>query len=117
MVDGVFTPAIVESYRKATLTRWATQLVERIIPENVRIIRSFARLEGENPLDRQRWQKIDELARRLIRDDVDSRSLCTRIREAVARSDLATASALQLEMKRAMGELSRLYRLYRSNLA
>lgn len=116
MADSVFTPSIVESYRKATVTHWVTQLVERVIPENVRTIRSMTRLEGENALDRQRWERIEGLACQLIRDDIDSQSLFTRIRQAVAQQDYLTVSALQLEMGRAMRELSQLYRLYRSNL-
>ncbi len=114
--DNVFTPAIVSSYRQATLTRWTMELVNRILPENARLIHACRRLEGENALDRQRWNRIEELARKLMRDDVDARSVFTRIREAVAQQDLAGASALQIEMGRLMRELLQIYRLYRANL-
>ena len=49
--DGVFSPEMLASYRAATLLRWATELTDRIIPENARSVHGCARLPGENRLD------------------------------------------------------------------
>jgi glutamine synthetase len=114
--DGVFTPAMIESYRRATLTRWMTELPNRIIPENAKIARGCVRLDGENALDGQRWKAIQALKEELTRDDVGRPSLFTRIREGVTRQDYPTVSALQLEMARKMQELVALYALYRRNI-
>jgi glutamine synthetase len=114
--DGVFTPAMIESYRRATLTRWMTELPNRIIPENAKIARGCVRLEGENALDGQRWKAIHALKEELTRDDVERQSLFTRIREGVTRQDFPTVSVLQLEMARKMQELIGLYALYRRNI-
>jgi glutamine synthetase len=114
--DGVFSAKILDSYRQATLTRWTMELVNRIIPENARFIRTCTRLEGENALDADRWARIHELAQELMRDDVGRLSVFTRIREAVERKDLKAASELQTSLAAKMKELVQLYQLYRRNL-
>jgi glutamine synthetase len=114
--DGVFAPAILDSYRKATLLRWTMELSNRIIPENAKLVRACERLEGENKLDAQRWRKIQALKDGLARDQVGAKSAFTRVREAVARQDYAKASDLQLEMARRMKQLTTLYQAYRHNI-
>jgi glutamine synthetase len=114
--DGVFAPAILDSYRKATLLRWTMELSNRIIPENAKLVKACERLEGENKLDAQRWRKIQALKDGLARDQVGAKSAFTRVREAVARQDYAKASDLQLEMARRMKELTALYQAYRQNI-
>ncbi len=114
--DGVFAPQLIESYRKAALLRWTMELSSRIVPNNAKIVHACVRLQGENRLDRQRWRRIEALRQQLARDDVGSKSLFTRIREAVAAGEHAAVSALQIEMAARMSELTGLYRLYRRNI-
>ena len=114
--DGVFTGEVLDSYRKAMLTRWNMELSNRIIPENAKTVRACVRLEGENRLDASRWERIQALKEELARDDVDRKSVFTRIREAVAAGEPAAASKLQLEMAGSMKELTGLYQLYRRNI-
>jgi len=114
--DGVFSAEVLASYRAATLLRWSLELTDRIIPENARVVRSCARLPGENRLDAQRWAAIQSLKEELARDDVDRTSIFTRIRQGVAAGDLAKVSGLQLEMAAKMQSLAELYRAYRRNI-
>jgi glutamine synthetase len=115
--DEVFSPAIIGAYRKACLTRWAMELYNRIIPDSAEFVRSCVRLhEAGNDLDEQRWVNIQSLRQRLLRDEVDRKSIFTEIREAIDRQDYAQTSALQLEMGRLMHELQTLYRSYRRNI-
>ena len=114
--DGVFSPEVLASYRTATLLRWATELNNRVIPENARSVHVCVRLPGENALDAGRWTPIQAHKEELARDDVHRTSIFTRIRAAVAAADYATVSALQLEMAERMEHLDALYRLYKRNL-
>jgi glutamine synthetase len=114
--DGVFSAEMVGSYRAATLLRWATELTDRVIPENARVVHACVRLPGENRLDEGRWATIQEHKDGLARDDVDRTSIFTRIRSAVASGDYAAVSALQVEMAERVSELAALYRLYRQNI-
>lgn len=114
--DGVFTPEIIASYREAALLRWTMELSSRIVPDNARIVHGCVRLQGENRLDKERWQRIEALRQELARDDVGVKSLFTRVREAVAAGEHAALSALQIEMAAKMAELTGLYRLYRRNI-
>ncbi|MBN2369390.1 MAG: glutamine synthetase [Vicinamibacteria bacterium] len=115
--DGVFTGQILDAYRSATLGRWAAELVNRIIPENADFVRGCVRLaENHNPLDEQRFETVQSLRQRLMRDDLDRTSLFTDIREATARGDYEAASRLQIEMRDLMTSLRSVYQLYRRNL-
>jgi glutamine synthetase len=113
---GVFSKAMLDSYRAATLLRWTTELSNRIVPENAKIVLSCSRLKGENRLDTERWSRISELREGLARDDVDRPSLFSRIRDAVSRGEHGAVSELQLEMTEKMAELVGLYQLYRRNI-
>ncbi|MCX7029813.1 MAG: glutamine synthetase, partial [Spirochaetes bacterium] len=114
--DDVFSAEMLASYRTATLLRWATELADRVIPENARVVHACVRLPGENRLDEGRWATIQEHKDELARDDVDRTSIFTRIRTAVAADDYAAVSALQIEMAERVSELTGLYRLYRRNI-
>jgi glutamine synthetase len=115
--DGVFTQPILDSYKKATLTRWTAELYNRIIPANAEFVRACVRLHhADNELDEQRWIKIQTLRQRSARDEVKDKSVFTAIREAIDRQEYRRASELQLRMVRMMQELRQLYQEYRRNI-
>ncbi len=116
MADGVFSPEILDSYRRATLLRWTMELSNRIVPDNARVVKACERLKGENKLDAKRWRKIQALKDELARDEVGERSVFTRVRQAVGDGDFQKVSDLQLAMARKMKELTALYRDYRRNI-
>ena len=80
------------------------------------MVRACVRLQGENRLDAQRWEQIQAIKDDLARDDIDRKSVFTRIRDAVAAKEYAAASDLQCDMQRRMEELAALYHLYRRNI-
>ncbi|MBN1568305.1 MAG: glutamine synthetase [Acidobacteria bacterium] len=115
--DNVFSPEVLYSYRHAMLLHWMTELSDRLVPENAKAVHACVRLPGENRLDAQRWEKIQELKDDLARDDVDRISVFHRIRNAAACKDYASVSALRLEMSKKMKELTDLYQQYKQNIA
>nr|WP_129600448.1 glutamine synthetase [Anaerophilus nitritogenes] len=117
--DNVFNEDIINSYKTAILTQWATELYNRIIPENMEIVRSCKKIhqnENVSDLDVVNWEKINYLRYKLMKDNLNKKSLFTQIREAINEKDYATVSNLQLKMRRKINELSELYALYKRNL-
>ncbi|MFU0825658.1 glutamine synthetase [Clostridium sp.] len=116
---NVFTDKIIESYKSAVKDRWITEIKGRIIPHYVDEIRSFKILHDTSKaldIDVTRWQKVNELRLYLMKDCYSSKSLFTRIKEAVESKDYATVSNLQIEMESKMIELRELYHDYTRNL-
>lgn len=119
LAGGVFDDRIIASYSLAARIRWITELCNRIIPENLDLIKSFKQLhqsETAADLDQVRWSRIDELRHYLAKDTLTSKSLFTRIKDAIEQSDFDTVSCLQLEMAEKMAELKKLYTLYSRNI-
>lgn len=116
---NVFSNKVIDSYSQAALIRWKTELSNRIIPDNIDFIRSLVKLhqhEDNSNLDELRWNKINELRIKLMKDTFERKSLFTRIREALELCDYDLASQLQLEMANLMSELKALYTAYKRNI-
>ncbi|KXG75425.1 type I glutamate--ammonia ligase [Thermotalea metallivorans] len=116
---NVFSEKIIHSYKVAILTQWATELTQRLIPDNMDFVRSCKKLHGSenvSDLDVVNWEKVNQLRNYLMKDSLSQKSLFTQIREAIEAADYDTASKLQLEMNQAMGTLKNLYAIYRRNL-
>lgn len=118
--DGdVFEKDILESYGKSILIQWMMELCERIILENMQIVRECVKCHkhgSHNDYDEERWNAIDSLRHYLMKDSQKDRSLFTRIREAMNEKDYEMVSALQLEMSSKVSLLSKLYAEYKRNL-
>jgi len=117
--SGVLTPKIVESYRQAMLLMWITELKDRIIPDNMEIVRSCRPKHDPSDcseVDIIAWKQVQDLRVRLLQDQPDQPSLFSRIRKAIEAKDYETVSNLQLEMNRLMKELHHLYHDYLRNL-
>ncbi|MCT4606994.1 MAG: glutamine synthetase [Marinisporobacter sp.] len=115
----VFSQEIINSYTVATLNQWATELYNRIIPNNREFVRNCVKLHGaENvtDLDVVNWEKINQLRCYLMKDSLDHKSLFTRIREAIETKEYDEVSRLQLEMDCRMKTLESLYTEYKKNL-
>ncbi len=115
----VFEEDIIKSYIKATRLQWTLELCERIISENIDFVRSCVKLHSSEDFtdyDQQLWTKINDIRHYLAKDSISSKSLFTRIRQAVEREDFDTASRLQLEMAEKIHELQKLYTAYKRNI-
>ena len=117
--NNVFTDRIIASYKSYMLSEWSIELKDRIIPEHVSTIRRFSKLHTEEEitdLDIVNWEKIKTIKHHLMKDSLTSKSLFTRIKEALFDENYSLASLLQIEMNAQMTLLTRMYLDYRRNL-
>ena len=117
---GVFTDKILHSYREAMLSHWVTELKERVIHENVEIVRSCRKIhdvwDSANKVDEDRWAYIQGLRMDLAKETVAKRSLFNRLRDAIESGEFDEVSRMQMEMNAKMAELRAAYAEYVKNL-
>lgn len=117
--NNVFTDKIIASYKSYMLSEWSIELKDRIIPTHVSTIRRLKKLHGNDEisdLDIVSWEKIKTLKHHLMKDSLSSKSLFTRIKDALADGNYSLASLLQIEMNAQMTILTKMYLDYRRNL-
>ena len=115
----IFRKELIDGFVEGALVRWRTELIQRIIPENLAIVRDCKCLhtaETAVDLDLYSWKKINALRLLLAKDTVGQKSLFGRINEAVKNGEFETVSELQIEMAVKMAELKALYVDYRKNM-
>lgn len=116
---NVFSDKLIDSYKTTVNRRWITEITSRIIPNYSALIRNYKMLHDVSKaqdIDVTRWQKVNELRLYLMKDSYSTKSLFTKIYEAVEAEDFATVSSLQIEMDDKIGELKALYADYTRNL-
>lgn len=115
---GALRDQIIEAFRAGALTRWKTELIARIIPENRDIVRAAkeAKTDFVTDLDSYNWNKINGIRSYLAKDSIDEKSLFTLLINALNEGDYATASGLQVEMYDKVEELKSLYDAYVKNM-
>lgn len=116
--SGAMTNAIMDAFVAGSLIRWETELLNRLIPENLSIVRECKPIHGSdaNDQDLALWRRVQTLREYLAKDSVEEKSLFTLIREAFAQGDKDTASGLQVEMYNKMEELKVAYKVYTDNI-
>jgi len=118
MHNDVFEERIILSYRETILQRWINELLGRIIPHNMEIVRECKKSHTEeemSDLDVVVWNKINNIRWFLMKDCVDKTSIFTRIRNALNNKDYNLASDLQIEMTEKIVELKELFSAYKKN--
>ncbi|MGV8145915.1 MAG: glutamine synthetase [Alkaliphilus sp.] len=116
---NVFSEKIIESYRKAMLEQWITELVGRIIPINIDVVRRCKKIQqnsAETDIDMTNWEKVNSLRNYLMKDTFETKSLFTRTKEALKEENYDLASTLQIEMSSKITKLKLAYVNYRKNL-
>ena len=116
--SGALRPQIVNAFKTGALLRWKTELIARILPEMRKIVRRSRKIETDFKTDQDsyNWNKIAKLRADLAKDSIDSKSLFTRLTNALNDGDYKTASALQVEIFDKVEELKHLYDAYERNL-
>jgi glutamine synthetase len=116
--QGAFTEDLIKSYKMVILDKWANELVGRIIPNNVEILRSFKKLHTDlaTDLDVINWEKINTMRVELMKDSTSKLSLFTTITNAIKLKDYKTASEKQKEMNDKMTLIRSKYTEYRRNI-
>jgi len=112
--DNVFASDIIFGYKLSLLDRWVTELLGRVIPTNLNIVRQCRQIPSHD--DTGLWQKIHSLRLYLAKDTPDAPCLFTRIRRALATKDYSLASCLQLELSVKITFLGDLYMQYTRNI-
>ena len=115
---GALRQQILDAFRAGALTRWKTELISRIIPENRDIVRQAREIKSDFVTDQDayNWNKIENLRTHLAKDSIDEKSLFTLLIDALNQGDYAAASGLQVEMYDRMEELKTLYDSYQKNM-
>ena len=119
MEGDVLDERLVKSFTTAVTNRWVTEILNRLLPENMDIVRKCRAVHSRqkaHDLDITYWEQVDHLRQYLMKDTYNSKSLFTRVREAAKIKDYATLSQLQKEMADKMHELKELYCEYKRNL-
>ncbi|WP_110956167.1 type I glutamate--ammonia ligase [Anaerosinus massiliensis] len=115
---GALRPEIIDAFVAGALLRWKTELISRIIPENLGIVRACKEIEADYTTDQDcyMWNKVNELRCYLAKDSLEEKCLFTLLSEALTEEDYATASGLQVEMYDRIQELKSLYAAYKKNI-
>lgn len=108
--------AIVDSFLTSIIYRWENELIDRLIPEAERSVKSYKKLEHEDAIDEERWASIQEKRLNLAKDTKEISCICTRLKEALEANDYDLASDLQLTMAREVEKLAEEYRVYALNI-
>lgn len=117
--DGIFDDRTIESYREAILALWAMELHNRIIPNNMDLVRECRKLHQDDDctdFDLQNWKQIQELRVYLGQDEIVNKSLLTRVKQALDKGDYQLASDLQKEMQAKVEQMMDTYTEYKKNL-
>ncbi len=119
LIEGnVMNDKLLNSYSLAITSRWASEVIHRLVPDYINIVRACKQLHDlqANELDMMAWAKVNNLRHYLMKDTSTSVSLFTKIKKAYIEDDLKIVSDLQIEMDTKISELKHLYSEYKKNL-
>ncbi len=116
---NILRQELIDAFAAGALIRWKTELLNRIIPENLEIVKSCLRLhngEAESDLDLFYWEKINALKHLLAKDSIANKSMFSCIKEGIASGNFDLVSQLQVEMADKIAELQATYAAYKKNI-
>ena len=117
--NGVLTDQLINSFRMATIKRWKMEISHRIVNKFTAEIRASKCLHDSSKaldLDLTNWMRIHELRLYIMKDTNSTKSLFTRLKDAIIEDNLSLASDLYLELEDKMSLLRHLYSSYKKNL-
>lgn len=115
----VFDDILILSYSTAILQQWAMELQGRLIPNTMDLVRECTKLhtdDDSNEADIMSWTAIQDLRLYLGKDNVESKCLLTRIKNALNEGKYEEASNLQKEMQKEELLLKDIYLAYKKNI-
>ncbi|WP_101772978.1 type I glutamate--ammonia ligase [Peptostreptococcus faecalis] len=116
---GVFTDAIIDSYREGSLSKWRKKLSTRIIDRNIRLLRTFKKAhtsESMDAIDEVMWDSIEQIKYELMKNTLNGLSIYGMIKNAIEIGNDKEASDLEKEAKKRMEEIQQLYINYKKNI-
>lgn len=113
-----FRKPLIDAFVEGALIRWKTELLKRIIPDNLETVRSCEPLHGDDAedIDLFNWNVVNAIRNNLAKDTLINKSVFTQIEEAIECNDYETASCLQIEMAEKVEQLKAAYAAYRKNI-
>lgn len=118
--DDVFTDEIIDSFTTAMIEKWENQIKHRIIPDNMKLVKSYSLIKSEEnnitDIDSDRWQEISALRCELLKDSSNKKSIFTTLKENLDDEKYLEASELLLVMNEKMQKLKELYTIYKRNI-
>ena len=102
------TPRVIQAFRAAALARWKHELLVRIVPDDLEVVRSCARRDLDSTRAQEVWTDIDALRRELADDTPEQPSVCGQLVAALEGDQLDRASQLQLVLTQKMEQLRQL---------
>ena len=115
----VFSDAIINSYKIASIRKWIIEINKRIIPNYADEIRSYKMIHSLDKaldLDVSNWMKISSLRLYIMKNTYGNKSLFSKINTETSVGNYSEVSNLQLELEDKMKELRELYLEYVKNL-
>lgn len=114
----VFTKRILDSYTAAIQSNWTFELENRIVLENIELIRNTVKCHDTDAsdIDVVKWEAIHNQRIKLMKDSMASKSLFTQISDAIASEDFDKVSDLQVLMHDEISKLKEMYHEYKRNL-
>lgn len=121
MANNVISEKIIKSYATAVTNRWVTEIINRLVPEYMDLVRGSKMLHSkdndfENDIDTSNWNKVNDLRQYLMKDAKNQASLFNRVREAASKKDYESLSKLQIEMSEVICDLREAYNIYKRNI-
>ena len=115
---GVMTDIVLESYKEAIVSQWATELYNRIIPNAMDTVRICRKLHNESATDYDigMWAKISAQRDKIAKNTMNKFCILKKISDALDKADYNLASRLQLEAQREIRKLIDMYSSYKRNL-
>lgn len=117
-IGGVMTDIVLESYKEAIVSQWATELYNRIIPNAMDTVRGCRKLHNESATDYDigMWAKISAQRDKIAKNTMNKFCILKKISDALDKADYNLASQLQLEAQREIRKLIDMYSSYKRNL-
>lgn len=115
----VMKQKVLDSYREQVISQWKTELHDRVIPQNMALIRSCVKLHSEDDFsdfDVKNWIEIDKLRHELGKDTITEKSILTRAKDALDDGNYSEASEMQKLIQKKVATLISLYTRYKKNI-
>jgi glutamine synthetase len=117
--NGIFSNEILNSYYESIKAQWITELDERIVLNNIDLLRSLLPLHNNdinNELDIIRWDKISRIKTLIMKDTIQEKSLFSQLHEAIEKEKFDEVSAIQIVINEKISEIKILYKEYKRNI-
>lgn len=115
----VMKQKVLDSYREQVISQWKTELHDRVIPQNMALIRSCVKLHSDDDFsdfDVKNWIEIDKLRHELGKDTITEKSILTRAKDALDDGNYSEASEMQKLIQKKVATLISLYTRYKKNI-